>query len=55
MALRLGSPTPSASGQGGGRSDASTTIVPVLKETRVKMSLPNIYDRSQTKLKAFLL
>jgi hypothetical protein len=27
----------------------------VLRETRVKMSLPDIYDGSRTKLKAFLL
>ena len=56
MAARSGSPTPSSSGRtGAGRSDTPSTMVPVIRDTRVKMSLPDTYDGNRVKLKAFLM
>src|SRR6266550_7417172 len=58
MAPRSGSPTPSSSGRTGlGRSGtpATSSVVPQESHVRVKMPLPDTYDGSRTKLKAFLM
>jgi RNase H-like domain found in reverse transcriptase/Reverse transcriptase (RNA-dependent DNA polymerase)/Integrase zinc binding domain/Chromo (CHRromatin Organisation MOdifier) domain/Retrotransposon gag protein len=56
MAPRTASPTPSASGRGMGRTDTPTTSMTIQERpVEVRLPLPETYDGSRTKLKAFLM
>jgi hypothetical protein len=56
MAPRTASPTPSVSGRGIGRTDTPTTSMTMPdRPIEVRLPLPETYDGSWTKLKAFLI